>query len=214
MSDKVVTPGQRVALTIRGLGSTSGNVEALMDNSVVITLVVDPGNEATVLGDPDAVLEYPAHRGLYRQEGFARFDVGGGSGAVRFVSRDEPKLVQRRDFARVDVKIPVEVTVQDSMKFVADTLNVSANGLLLETSLFGTDRLKLGTFVWLSIPLDDEEQPQEGPIEARGTAVRDTGNGSVGIRFDHIAEKHQERLVRFVFRKEVEQRKKEQALDG
>jgi hypothetical protein len=213
MSDKLVTPGQRVALTIRGLGSTSGNVDALVDDSVMITLVVAPGQEATVLGDPDAVLEYPANRGMYRQEGFARFD-GAGSGAVRFVSREEPKLVQRRDFARVDVRIPVEIAVQNSSKFIADTLNISANGLLIETSLFGTDRLRLGTFLWMTIPLDDPEQETEGPIEARGTAVRDTGNGALGIRFDHISEKHQERLVRFVFRMEVEQRKREQQIDG
>jgi PilZ domain len=213
MSDKVVTPGQRVDLQIRGLGSTSGNVEMLMDNSVVITLVVDPGSDAAVLADPDAVLEYPAVRGLYRQEGFARFDTGESS-SVRFISNEEPRLVQRRDFARVEARIPVDVTVQDSMRFIADTINVSANGLLLATSLFGTDRLKLGTFVWLSIPLDDPEQELEGPIEARGTAVRDTGNGGVGIRFDHIVEKHQERLVRFVFKKEVEQRRKGQELNG
>ncbi len=209
MSDNVVTPGQRVDLQIRGLGSTSGNVEMLVDNSVVITLVVDPGKDAAVLADPDAVLEYPAVRGLYRQEGFARFDTGG-SGSVRFISSEEPKLVQRRDFARVDVRIPVQVTVKDSMLFTADTINISANGLLLETSLFGTDRLKLGTFVWLSIPLDDDEQELDGPIEARGTAVRDTGNGAVGVRFDHIREKHQERLVRFVFKKEIENRRKGQ----
>jgi PilZ domain len=213
MSDKLVTPGQRVALTIRGLGSTSGSVDALMDDSVMITLVVEPGREATVLGDPDAVLEYAATRGMYRQEGFARFDAIG-SGSVCFVSRDEPKLVQRRDFVRVDVKIPVEIAVQDSSKFIADTLNISANGLLIETSLFGTDRLRLGTFLWMTIPLDDPEQETEGPIEARGTAVRDTGNGGVGIRFDHINEKHQERLVRFVFRKEVERRKREQQVNG
>jgi hypothetical protein len=213
MSSNVVSPGQRVDLRIRGLGSTSGSVEMLMDNSVVITLVVDPGSDVAVLADPDAVLEYPAVRGLYRQEGFARFDVNGSS-SVRFISDEEPKLVQRRDFARVDARIAVDVTVQDSMKFTADTLNISANGLLLETSLFGTDRLTLGTFVWISIPLDDPEQETDGPIDVRGTAVRDTGNGGVGIRFDHIAEKHQERLVRFVFKKEIEQRRKGQELDG
>jgi hypothetical protein len=204
MSGKLVTPGQRVALTIRGLGSTSGSVDALVDKGVIITLVVDPGSEGTVLGDPDAVLEYPGARGMYRQEGFARFDEQS-SGSVCFVSREEPKLVQR---------VPVEIAVKDSSKFIADTLNISANGVLIETSLYGTDRLRLGTFLWMTIPLDDPEQEAEGPIEARGTAVRDTGNGGLGIRFDHISEKHQERLVRFVFRMEVERRKREQQVNG
>jgi hypothetical protein len=211
MSGDTVTPGQRVDLKIRGLGSTSGKVEMLIDNAVVITLVVDPGEDAALLQDPDAALEYPAHRGLYRQEGFARFESGA---SVRFISNQGPQLVQRRDFARVDVRIPVEVTVQNSGAAIYQTLNVSANGLLLETSLYGADRLTLDTFVWLKIELGDDEQEEEGPIEARGTAVRDTGNGGIGIRFDHISEKHQERLVRFVFRAELEQRRREKALNG
>jgi hypothetical protein len=204
MSSNAVTPGQRVDLKIRGLGSTSGNVEMLVENSIVIALVVDPGEDAKLLGDPDAVLEYPALRGLYRQEGFARFDAPGLS-SVRFVSNEEPQLVQRRDFVRIDVRVPVKVTLKDSLPMSSETLNISANGLLLGPPPPGQKPLTLGMFTSLSIALDDDK---EGPIEVRGTAVRETPNGAIGIRFDHISEQHQERLVRFVFKQELEQRRK------
>lgn len=203
MSTNAVMPGQRVDLRISGFGSTSGNVEVLDDNSLVISLVVDPGDAIDGLGDPDAVLEYPAVRGLYRQEGFARFD-GCASSSVRFVSNEPARLVQRRDFARVDVQMPVTVTLKDTIPATYETLNVSANGLLLGPPPPGTPSLKLGMFAWLKMDLDDEEGE---PIEARGTAVREAGNGSVGIRFDHITETHQERVVRFVLRAELEQRR-------
>jgi PilZ domain len=202
MSTNAVMPGQRVDLKIRGLGSTSGNVEMLVENSVVIALVVDPGADVNALGDPDAVLEYPALRGLYRQEGFARFDVRGSS-SVRFISDEEPKLVQRRDFARVDVRMPVAVTLKDALPVTYETLNVSANGLLLGAAPPGAPALKLGMFAWLKMRLDDDDEP----IEARGTAVREAAGGAVGVRFDHITEKHQDQLVRFVFRRELELRK-------
>jgi c-di-GMP-binding flagellar brake protein YcgR len=175
----------------------------LVENSVVISLVVDPGSRVNALGDPDAVLEFPAVRGLYRQEGFARFDQSG-SASVRFVSREEPQLVQRRNFARVDVIRPVSVSISGATLATFDTLNVSANGLLLGPPPPGVQPLKLGIAAWLKMRLDDDEEP----IEARGTAVREAAGGAVGVRFDHITEDHQERLVRFVFRQELEQRRK------
>jgi PilZ domain-containing protein len=203
MSNNAVTPGQRVELKIRGLGSTSGNVEALAENAMVIALVVDPGDTAAALGDPDATLEFPAVRGIYRQEGFARFE-GVPRGAVQFISKEEPTLVQRRDFARVDMRVPVRVTLEGSPAEIYETLNVSANGLLLAPPPLGAKPLKLGMFAWLKMDLGDDD----GYVEARGTAVREAGNGAVGIRYDHISEAHQEQLARFVFRQELEQRRK------
>jgi predicted Zn-dependent protease len=203
MSSNAVTPGQRVELKIRGLGSTSGNVEVLAENSIVIALVVDPGASAATLGDPDATLEFPAVRGIYRQEGFARFE-GAARGSVQFISSGEPELVQRRDFARVDVRRPVRVTPEGSPPNIYETLNISANGLLLAPPPLGAHPLKLGMIVWLKMDLDDGE----GFVEARGTAVREAGNGAVGIRYDHISEDHQEQLARFVFHQELEQRRK------
>lgn len=199
-----VEPKQRVDLKIRGVGRTSGEVDKVQDGSVVISLVVSPTSEARALQDPDAVLEFTGQRGIYRQKGIARFDVNGGS-AVRFVSEQEPELVQRREFVRVDVNIPVSVTIKDNpWPTEFDALNLSGNGALLSKPQGGTGRLGVGMFVWMKIPLYDGKEP----IEARGSVVREAGRGTMGVRFDHISEAHQERLVHYVAREERKQRKK------
>jgi hypothetical protein len=197
-----VTPKQRVEIKIRGVGRTSGNVKKVEDQSVVIELVVNVAADAASLAESDAVLEYTALRGLYRQKGVARFDVNG-AGSVRFVGQEEPELVQRRDFVRVDVNIPVTVTLKDNpWPIEFDALNLSGNGALLSPPQGGVGRLRIGLFAWLRIPLYDGKDP----IEVRGTVVREAGRGAMGIRFDHINEGDQERLVRYLAREERQQR--------
>ena len=199
-----VKPKQRVDLKIRGVGRTSGHVDKVDDGFVVISLVVSATAEAQALQDPDAILEFTGQRGMYRQKGVVRFDVNGGS-AVRFVSEEEPELVQRRDFVRVDVNIPVSVTIKDNpWPTEFDALNLSGNGALLSKPQGGTGKLTIGMFVWVKIPLYDGKEP----IEARGSVVREAPGGAMGVRFDHISEAHQERLVHYVAREERKQRKK------
>jgi c-di-GMP-binding flagellar brake protein YcgR len=200
-----VEPKQRVELKIRGVGRTAGHVDRVDDGSMVILLVVSATAEAQELRDPDAILEFTGQRGMYRQKGVARFDVNGGS-AVRFVSQEEPELVQRRDFVRVDVNIPVSVSMKDNpWPTEFDALNLSGNGVLLSKPQGGTGKLHVGMFVWLRIPLYDGKEP----IEVRGSVVREAAGGKMGVRFDHISEAHQERLVHYVAREERKQRKKD-----
>jgi hypothetical protein len=201
-SHTAIVRNQRVELKIRGVGRTSGRVDAIDGESVLIALVVPAGPEALALEEPDAILEYTTLRGLYRLKGHTSFN-GGGPGKVRFVGQGEPELVQRREFVRVDVNMPVEVTLKDNPWPVQfDALNLSGNGILLAAPAVGVMTLKLGVFVWLRIPLYDGRDP----IKVRGTAVREAQKGSVGIRFDHIGESDQERLVRYVARQERHQR--------
>jgi PilZ domain len=199
-----VEKNQRVELKIRGVGRTSGLVKEIEDEAVVITLVVAATQDAMSLEAPDAVLEFTTLRGLYRQKGFASY-AGGDGETVRFVGQEEPELVQRREFVRVEVNIPVSVTLKDApWPTDFDAVNLSANGILLAAPSAGTLMLKLGMFVWLKIPLYDGRDA----IDVRGTVVREAQRGAVGVRFDHIKEGDQERLVRFVMKQEREQRKR------
>lgn len=195
--------GQRVELMIRGLGRTSGKVMHLDEEYVIVSLVVNAGPQATTLDDPDAILEYSTGRGLMKRRGKVRFDVKG-TEAVRFVPSEEPQHVQRRDFVRVEAILPVTVRLKDGVPWDYDTVNISANGVLLARPSRGLRPLKTGMFVSVSIPLDDGR----GYIDARGTVVREAGGDMRGVRFDHIAESHQERLARFVARLEREKRRR------
>lgn len=199
-----LTTNQRVELKIRGVGRTSGVVEEIEDDGVVIALVVPANADAMALEAPDAVLEYPTLRGLYRQKGYATYNRQDGD-KVRFVGREEPQLMQRREFVRVAVNMSVDVSLKDKpwpMSF--DAINLSANGILLGAPSAGVLTLQLGMFLWMKVPLYDGKDA----ISVRGTVVREAHKGSVGVRFDHISESDQERLVRFVMRQEREQRKR------
>jgi c-di-GMP-binding flagellar brake protein YcgR len=149
------------------------------------------------------VLEYTALRGLYKQRGVARFDVNGDE-AVRFVGGTEPELIQRREFVRVDVNIPVSVWLKDGWPMEFDAMNLSGSGILLAPPSGKAKQLTIGMFLSLKIPLYDEKPA----IEVRGSVVREAGRGAMGVRFDHISEADQERLVRYVARQEREQRRR------
>lgn len=197
------TVDQRVDIMIRGLGRTGGTVEEITDESVVIGLIVDPTRGEQPPSEPEAIIEFTGLRGLYRQKGSARFDVNGGT-KVRFIAGEEPELMQRREFVRVPVNITVKVALKSGgFPLECDAINISGNGLLIGTPQTGKS-LDIGTIVFLSIPLYDGQDP----IAPRGMVVRDAGKGARGVRFDHIGERDQERLVRFVMRQEREQRKK------
>lgn len=195
---------ERVELMIRGVGRTSGHVDEIEDGSVLVALVVPATPEAVSLEAPDAVLEFTGLRGLYRQKGYASYNGLAGK-KVRFVGDEQPELVQRRQFVRVEVNMPVDVSLK-GMPWPAsfDALNLSANGILLAAPAAGTTRLELGAFVSMKIPLYDKKEA----ISVRGTVAREAQKGSVGIRFDHISESDQERLVRYVMKREREQRKR------
>ena len=194
---------QRVDIMIRGLGRTGGTVEEVTPESLIIGLMHDPTKGEQHPSEPEAIIEFTSLRGLYRQKGSARFDVNGGK-KVRFLSAQEPELMQRREFVRVPVNISVGVSLKSGgFPLECDAINISGNGLLISTPQTGRS-LDVGTPVFLSIPLYDKE----GPINPRGMIVRDAGKGMRGVRFDHIGERDQERLVRFVMRQEREQRKR------
>ena len=199
-----VTKTQRVELKIRGVGRTSGLVEDIEDGSILVALVVCATPDVMALEAPDAILEYTTLRGLYRQKGYASYNGLDGE-KVRFVSDEEPELMQRREFVRVGVNIPVQVSLKDNpWPTEFDALNLSANGILLAAPGAGVMTLKLGMFVWMKIPLYDGRDP----IDVRGTVVREAQKGASGVRFDHINESDQERLARYVARQEREQRKR------
>ena len=199
-----IDKNQRVEVKIRGVGRTSGMVKELEDDAILITLVVAATPDAMALEAPDAVLEFTTLRGLHRQKGYVSY-VGQQGDTLRFVGQEDAELMQRREFVRVEVNIPVSVSLKDNpWPTDFDAINLSANGILLSAPTAGVMTLRLGVFVWMKIPLYDGNDP----IDVRGTVVREAQRGAVGIRFDHIGERDQERLVRYVARQEREQRKR------
>jgi PilZ domain-containing protein len=189
--------GQHVRLTVAELGSISGQVIEVADQNLVVSLFL---NETRVVPDKieygDVVLEYTAVRGLYRRRGDGRFDVGGVD-TMRFLPVADAELIQRRGFARVDVEVPVSVSIDDvSPPLLVDSLDLSGSGARLQPAPPAEDHyLDLGRMVWLEISISGADEP----IQARGTVLRELEDGSKGVHFDYIPEHHRDRLVRFLF---------------
>lgn len=120
---------------------------------------------------------------------------------------------QRRDFVRLDIRLDVQVEVlleeeESLMGFVASTKDISGSGmglLLKNAELLQPDmRVKL---TWM---LGDET-----PVCAEGIVLRiiepeaEYDKPVAAIRFDKIDKKQKDQITKFVFRKQIERRRKE-----
>jgi hypothetical protein len=195
-----VSPGREVTVWIRGLGRTAGTVEATTDQDAKIALAVDPRFGDDAIDEADGVVEHTAPIGLYRQPGSVRFT--GGAGSISFVPSERAERVQRRDYVRLPVNLTVGATLaSDETQLELPVIDLSASGLLLGRTSDG--RVEDGVTLWLSIPIDDGERP----IAPRGRVVRGAEAGTHGVRFDHVTDDDQERLVRYVLREQLRLRR-------
>ena len=188
--------GQHVRLTIAELGAVSGQVVEVAADHLVIALFLTGRVTPNQLDYPGVMLEYTAVRGLYRRRGEGRFDVGGVD-TVRFIPSAGAELIQRRGFARVEVSVPVSVSVDDvTPPLLVESIDLSGSGALLRDPEEG--ELEVGRMVWLEISISEDDEP----IQARGTALRQLEDGSKGVHFDYIPDDHRDRLVRFLFERQ------------
>jgi len=93
--------------------------------------------------------------------------------------------------ARFPVQFRVQALLQDSDTLRATALNVSRNGLLLETRL---GALAVGEEVDLEafLPGDDD------PLPAQGQVVRQAGPGQFGVQFLRLGDQARQRIESFV----------------
>jgi hypothetical protein len=187
--------GQDVYLTVGGLGSMNARVVNTAESQYLLTLPSDVRHAGPEFAGRDASVQYSNRRGVCRIEG--KVPKKGFIGdRLRFDAAGKPKLIQRRDFVRIDAVVPVKYQPRGEMSPVRDAhaLNVSGGGFLLAPP----HEVGLGVHTRFWIELSDGEDP----VSALGTAVRQSESGAMGIRFDDISEPDRERLVRWVFAQE------------
>ena len=187
--------GQDVYLTVGGLGSMNARVVNTKDGQYMLTLPADVRHAGPEFAGRDASVQYSNRRGVCRIEG-AVPKKGFIGDRLRFEAAGKPKLIQRRDFVRIDAVVRVRYQPRGDTSPLRDghALNLSGGGFLLAPPhVVG---LGLSTRFWLEL------SDGESPISAVGTAVRQSESGAMGIRFDDIDEPDRERLVRWVFAQE------------
>ncbi len=121
---------------------------------------------------------------------------------------DAPKT-QRRNFVRLNVRVPLEYTiVSDDIglpeTYSATTKDLSGGGLRFDS------KVELAINTELEMILDI---PRQGKITAVGQVVRCiplefSPKYSIGVEFTLIDKKDRERLIRFIFERQRELRQK------
>lgn len=137
-----------------------------------------------------AVLEYISPRGLARFRGDAVLTE---RDVIRFTITDEPELIQRRQYVRVESAQPVEITTgEDGAKpLKGHAIDISGGGMQIS----GISSLKLGEIVGFRLELEAGAPPLEG--DAR--VVRADGSARAALAFEGTTSEDLQRLIHFVF---------------
>ena len=191
-----VTPpaGRKVSVRLPYVGALPATVEACGAGTVTVALAV-PDSRIGRLDGADATVESTTERGIQRFHG--RVVLRGRTDVFEVVLGGEAERIQRREWARVAVVIPVNVEPVDAPGVVAgetSSLNLSGGGVLIRDPW----RLPMGIDVRLELKVD----PDQPPVHALARVVRDGGPERKGLRFEDLSTQDSERLMRFVREKE------------
>lgn len=120
--------------------------------------------------------------------------------------------IQQRAFVRIDARLPVDITCADNNELADDpevlsvwTKDISGGGM----QLIVNTRLKIGELLHLTFKLPD---PPE--IHATGEIIRihqpepERQLFWIGVYFTEILEKDRTRIIRYIFQKQLERRRR------
>ena len=190
-----------VTVSVPELQELVAVVEEAMDDSLLVELVKAGAEPLPQVGPAeDVVLRHETPLGIFEARGSVTPRAPGGR-RLQFQLDADPSLIQRREYARVQADLPVSVVREsgDGEQITARTVNISGGGVMVR----GVPEVELGERVCVVLWLDDGRRPLETPARV----VRDVEPGVVGLLFDLIDEPARERLIRYVFEREREQRR-------
>jgi c-di-GMP-binding flagellar brake protein YcgR len=139
-------------------------------------------------------LEWLVERGLGAVEGAVRSHVDIGVPAIEIALTSEPVAFQRREHARADLVLELEVWPPEpdgpGDPVSGITLDVSGGGLRAVIPF----EFDPGSLVRIAVDLPDGQ-----PVEALARVVAQRDEGVVAFKFDEIVPADRERLIRSVF---------------
>lgn len=136
----------------------------------------------------------------------------------------EIEKVQRREFVRIDVRLPVFIKILvegeknlsiggknysakelESKEWEATVKDISGSGARIITKL----KISAGTNMFLTLPLPDGSVFRTLAQVKRSELVNpDLGIYWIGVHFLGITERERDQIIRFIFKKQVELRKR------
>jgi c-di-GMP-binding flagellar brake protein YcgR len=186
--------GQFVHVIAPSGASIDARVKDTGDSTLLLRLEDGEHDPIALLSQNDVSVEFTNERGVCRILGTAQ--AAGEDSALRVDASGTIELVQRRDYVRVEVFIPVtyQPIGPDGWTVTAHTLDVSGGGFRLAEA----EALRLGDAMRFTLELGEGEEP----LHAVATAVREAGDAIFGMRFVEILERERQRLVRWIFTRE------------
>ena len=116
---------QPVVIRMPGAPELTARVDDADASGVTLVLAMPP---AAALRDTSAVIEYRSPTGIHRIAGALASDRR--DPAVLRLKRDGEETVQRREWARVDAVVPVDVRFEDPATGLAATVTLNVSGTL------------------------------------------------------------------------------------
>jgi len=196
--------GERVMVEVLPAGeSYAGEVREIAGEHLISVAV--PLEEDSLADDVDVRVTFVRKDGLYEEEGRVRDVATAPEPRIVVRLNGEAVRTQRRDFVRRDASLNAELEYgHHTIRCV--TKDVSGGGVSL---LFGDPPpFAEGAQFTVLLNIPDGRQPIRSRCRAK--YVREMLRGSrylVGSQFLQIAEEDRQRIVRFVFRLELSQKR-------
>jgi hypothetical protein len=188
-----IPSGEHVHLSLPHVGLLPATVSSVEPGAIVLVLTVKDPRVTRLVGGEVAV-EYKTGRGIQRFGGILQLDASRPE-QLRVVTQGEAERIQRREWARVDTVLAINVqAIDEPIGGDTTTKNISGGGVLVNDKW----NMPLGTDVRIELHADVKDPP----IKAMGRVVREAGKDEKGIRIDSIAREDEERLVRLVRERE------------
>lgn len=197
--------GERVMVEILPAGDAyAGEVREIGDTDLLtLSLPLDDDGEA--VRDAGVRVTFVRKDGLYEEEGRVRDVVAEADGLVTVHMNGEPVRTQRRDFIRRDASLNAELE-WNGARLRCVTKDVSGGGVSLLFSELPL--LDEGMRFSMALNIPDGRLPIKAECETK--YLREVLRGSrwlAGSQFLTIAEEDRQRIVRFVFRLELAQKR-------
>jgi len=197
--------GERVMVEILPAGEAyAGEVREIADDHL-ISLAVALDEDGAFAHDVDVRVTFVRKDGLYEEEGRVREIVAVPEGRITVRLNGEAVRTQRRDYVRRDASLNAELEWNGhTLRCV--TKDVSGGGVSL---LFGeVPPLTEGAQFTILLNIPDGRSSIRAQCQTK--YVREVLRGSrwlLGSQFVGIAEEDRQRIVRFVFRLELAQKR-------
>ncbi len=208
-----ISPNQNIEIIIStnsGSQSYPSRVEDVDEGRMLIAAPLERGYTLPIRPNTPIVIDYrdknPKNQGRYQAPALVERRVSSKTLPLLLISlTGDWAKIQERDFVRVEVLLNGTYAVLIDDQHITNKpcliRDLGGGGLLLATS----EALKKSAKIVISIPLDNNQ------VEVVGSIVRIhpmDGMNEYGISFTDIEERIRQEIIQFVFRRQVEMRRK------